>query len=291
MKRFKPLTMIAFVIGCCVASAYLAFAATNIDTLSAGEKWGWNDIVGWIDMKSTDTVMIGSTVQGFASSTLGDISFDCATMRVGASCTDPNFKVSKAVNGVLSGFAWNDTVGWISMSGTTTDAQVYETKVMPYGDGIRSYLRGFGWNDAVGWINFDCLDSASCASNPYKTQTSADAALASPSAEFVSKLFDMGTATGVLNTIAWKGAQPSGAAVQFKIATGTATSTLTGDMGTVFAASSWIPVSAYPASPTKLTEALAGVPVEGRRYFRYRVRLSGVGNSPRIDDILVGWSP
>lgn len=277
--------------GCLAASAYLAFAATNIDTLGAGEKWGWNDIMGWIDMKSTNTVMVGSTVEGYASSSLGDISFDCATMRTSPGCTNPNFKTTKDENGLLSGWAWNDTVGWISMSGTTTDAQAYQARVVPYGDGIRSYLRGFGWNDVVGWVNFDCLDSSSCASNAYKTQTDADAALSSPSAEFVSKLFDMGTSAGVLNTIAWRGSQPSGATVEFKIATGTATSTLMGDMDTVFAASSWIPVSAYPAGPTKLTQALVGVPVEGRRYFRYRVRLSGAGNSPRIDDILIGWSP
>lgn len=291
MKRMKPLTAIAFVLGCLGASAYLAFAATNIDMLNAGEKWGWNNIMGWLDMKATDTVMVGTTVQGYASSSLGDISFDCATMRTAPGCTDPDFKTVKDANGLLSGWAWNDTVGWISMSGTTTDAQVYQARVAPYGDGIRSYLRGWAWNDAVGWLDFDCLETGSCAANDYKTETSADAALASPSAQFVSKLFDLGTSAGVLNTVAWKGAEPAGSTVDFQIATGTATSTLTGDMGTVFAGSSWIPVSAYPASPTKLTEALVGMPVENRRYFRYRVRLSGAGNSPRIDDIMIGWSP
>src|SRR3989344_7736248 len=99
--------------------AGITYAATNINTRGTqNEKWGWNDVFGWIDMASTTAVYVASsTLQGYASSSIGDIMFDCATTRLGDTCATANFKTTNT-DGLLSGWAWNDLIGWISMSGT-----------------------------------------------------------------------------------------------------------------------------------------------------------------------------
>ncbi len=278
----------------------MAVAATNINTQGKqNEKWGWNDVFGWIDMASTTSVFVGtSTVQGYASSSVGDIMFDCATTRLGNTCATVNFKTANDGTGLLSGFAWNDLIGWISMSGTTgapsnTPYQVY---IAPAGDNINSYFHGWAWSDVVGWINFNCSDydpliPGFCAgTSNYKTQTGAGASEAN--AEFTSSIFDIGTPSGIFNTLTWRGTQPAGTSVKFQIATANATSTLAGATSTVFAASQWFDVNPAPASPVKLTPTNTGVEVENRRYFRYRAALATEGATGlQMDDIIINWSP
>lgn len=286
----------------CIAGFSLAYAATNINTQNKqNEKWGWNDVFGWVDMAPTSTLTVyvaSSTVQGYASSSIGAIMFDCATTPAGNACSATStWGVANDGTGLLSGWAWNDLIGWISMSGTTgapsnTPYQVY---IAPAGDNISSYFHGWAWNDVVGWINFNCDDydpliPGFCGTSNYKTQTGAGAA--STSAEFTSSIFDIGTTTGLFNTLAWKGNQPAGTSVKFQIATANATSSLAGATSTVFAASTWFDVNASPASPVKLTPQNTGVAVENRRYIRYRAALSTEGASGlQIDDIIINWSP
>ena len=290
MGYLKRIIIISIVVGLGVSSV---FATTNIDTKGVGEKWGWNDVFGWINMADTNTVMVNDTaIAGYASSSIGDIMFDCATTRSGNTCATANFKTANN-DGLLSGFAWNDVIGWIRMAGTTADNQPYQVSVEPAGDNENSYFHGWAWNDVVGWITFNCNDygAAFCTStSTYKTQTSAGAARAD--AEFTSNIFDINTTSGLFNTIAWKGVQPAGTSVKFQIATASATSTLTGSIATVFAGSIWFDVNALPASPVKLTPAITGVTVENRRYVRYRAVLSTTGASGlQIDDIIINWSP
>ena len=294
--------MLACIFAICAASgAYLAFATTNIDTFNANEKWGWNDVFGWIDMKAPNALTVGSTVTGHASSSIGNVLFDCATMPTSPDCTSPkpDFKVLKDADGLMSGWAWNDAVGWISMSGTTSlpVSLPYQVYLEPQystttGAVIGSHFRGFAWNDVAGWITFNCLDGnggSFCGANTSTVQTGVISA--SPSAAFISNIFDLGTATGILNTITWKGSQPAGTSVQFQIATATSSAALTGDMTAVFASSLAVSAPASPGSPVRLSLATSGVPVENRRYFRYKVTMSAVGTGPRIDDIIVSWSP
>ncbi len=293
---------LALVIGISIAFGVgvIAYAATNIDTAGVGEKWGWNDVFGWVDMKASNTVMVkNAIVEGYASSSIGMISFDCATMAVPDCATAGSWKVANDGVGNLSGWAWNDAVGWISMSGTTAGGDNYQVKVIPSGNGTDSYFHGWAWSDIVGWLTFNCKDIEAlpggggfCAgTNNYKTQTSTHATGVATNAEFVSSIFDIGTDIGVFNTIGWQGAQPSGSAVQFQIATATSSANLRGNMATIFASSVWMATSPSPASPTKLSASLAGVPVENMRYIRYKAKLTGNSNSPRIDDIMIGWSP
>ncbi len=289
-----PILKTALAFGILGIGISFAYAATNIDTQGAGEKWGWSDVFGWADMAGTNTVNVGaSAVSGYASSSIGDIMFDCATTRLGNTCATANFKTANDGTGLLSGFAWNDIIGWISMSGVTGDGQAYQVHVDPSGDNVNSYFHGWAWNDAVGWLTFNCNDygAAFCsATSTYKTQTSSGAA--PTDAEFTSSVFDIGTATGLFNTMAWKGAQPAGTSVKFQIATATSSAALAGSAATVFGGSNWFDANPSPASPVKLTPTLTGVAVENRQYLRYRAALSTPGtNGLQIDDIVINWSP
>jgi len=287
-KIFISFSLFAF-------SGAFVSAATNIDAQNVGDKWGWNDVMGWIDMKASNTVMVNNTnVSGYAVSLVGDIMFDCATTAAGNTCATANFQTANDGLGNLSGWAWNDAIGWISMSGTTADGRVYQVSVVPLGDDINSYLNGWAWNDVVGWINFNCNDFESlpggtglgvcAATNNYKTQTSASAAASSGT--FTSSIFDIGTATGIINSIMWKGSQPANTKVQFEIATAATAAALANPTYTL------LPNTVQGVAVSVTRNAATGLEVENRRYIRYRVSLiSSGGLGPRIDDILINWSP
>ncbi|PCI20894.1 hypothetical protein COB64_01390 [Candidatus Wolfebacteria bacterium] len=54
-----------------------------------------------------------------------------------------------------SGWAWSDTIGWISFSGSTYNVSVVNSS----GD-----LSGYAWSSNIGWISFNENDVASCPS-------------------------------------------------------------------------------------------------------------------------------
>lgn len=288
--RVKSIGMVMGIMICGVA-----YAATNIDTQNVGDKWGWNDVVGWINMKDANTVMVNATgVSGYASSFVGDIMFDCAITPAGNTCATANFQTTNDGWGNLSGWAWNDALGWISMSGTTADGKTYQVFVAPSGDGINSYFHGWAWNDVVGWINFNCNDfenlpggaglGVCAATNNYKTQTNAYAAASSGT--LTSSIFDIGTATGIVNSIMWKGSQPGNTKVQFEISTAATAAALANPTYTL------LPDARQGVAVPVARNAATGLEVENRRYIRYRVSLiSDGGLGPRIDDILINWSP
>ena len=281
-------------------------SGTNIDTQTAGYKWAWNDTIGWVNMHDSHTIVVsGDKITGWATSSVGEILFDCATTPGGNICGNPPFVTNNDQAGHLSGWAWNDAIGWISWCGNTTTPSTWSTTtarwvcpqpttyrahIDPSGNNVDSFFFDYGWNDAVGWFDFNCANKGIC--NPptgsdFKVQTGAGSKPSS--AVIVSNVYDIGSTTGIFNTVTWKGSQPGGTKVQFQFATATTTA------GTPWADSNygtWITVAANV--PRVLTKDEIGVEVEGRRYMRYKVSLESdtwQTASPRIDDILINWSP
>ena len=286
--------MVAVMAGIVLGGALVALASTNIDVNGNGYQWGWNDVIGWIDMKSTNTLTVssstGSVVTGYASSSVGMIVFDCSVTPSGDACGSPaTWHTTNDGTGNLSGWAWNDAVGWISMSGTTAAPSSEAYGVTIAQNGALSDFGGWAWSDVAGWINFNCTmnPGASPCAVPYKTQT-AGGTTPSGTGTFISSIFDIGTATGALNSLTWKGSQPGGTTVQFKIATATSSANLMAT-STVFDASIWMAAAA--GVPVMLTASSSGVTVMNRQYVRYEMQMSGAGSSPQIDDIVIGWSP
>ena len=136
-------------------------AAPNISS-DVFEHWAWNDIIGWIDFYSTNNVNVAiSKIEGYADSSAGSIAFDCATSPNGNICGASNFEVSNDGAGNLSGFAWSESIGWISFYCGDLDlvppiCDQFNYRVTIDGAGNFS---GWAWNDSVGWISFNCNNS------------------------------------------------------------------------------------------------------------------------------------
>mgnify|MGYP001600123398 CR=1 FL=1 len=278
---------------------FLIFAGgsgSNIDTNDANEHWSWNDIIGWIDWHDThhNIIVNGNELTGYADSSAGKIILNCAVTPDGDICgnyTQP-FKVNNDGAGGLSGWAWNDTIGWISFCGNSSENSSWNSSlgkwVCPnsttYQVKIRNgYFENWAWNDIVGWVGFKCEDDpnvnqSDCDSGrifeDWRIQTAAGSS--AQAADFTSSIFDSGSDNNIFNTIMWQGAL-NGGRVEFRAA-GSNTSGGPWSYGSWFGASFGVP------SPLNLNN----------RYLRYQVRLTtdlSQTNRPRIDDIIINYSP
>lgn len=272
---------------------------TNI-SYAPNAYWAWNDVIGWINFHDTHTVTLAPTkLKGYASSTPGDVSFDCSTARTGPTvCDSSNYKVLHDENGNLSGWAWNNAIGWISFCGgqATSDCPgniSYQVEVdLGTGRFKRESSLSYAWNDAVGWISFDCLnhDFPSC---DYEYYVSIGA---NPPAVGIleSTPYDTGATGGAkINSVSWRGALETNTAVYFQLA-GSNSSTgpwnFVGPDGT--ANTYYGPV--LPDGTSGSGKVLEYTLHNNERYFKYKVFMYSDTmhlKTPRIDDIMINWSP
>lgn len=291
----------------------IATAATNIDSVY---HWAWNDALGWIDFYGTDSVNVrGDRLEGYATSNLGDVSLDCATTRNGNICGASNYGVCNGPgphdssgscpsgdgSGNLTGWAWNDEVGWVSFGcdqtshgGSNTCAlSNYQVSIDGNGDFV-----GYGWSEVAGWISFNCANTGSCGVSNYKTKTNWQAVSAYGYLE--SSILDTGIAGGVtLIGIIWQGDQPSGTSVDFQIAVSNDPGGPWnyfgpgGDSNSFYGAECPVAGAANPgAGPNKsicVDKSLA----TNYRYLRYLMRLKSntiQTLTPKVDDVIMNWS-
>lgn len=266
------------------------YASTNISS-NATEHWAWNDIVGWMDFYGALNVNVSPTqLTGYASSSIGDISLDCATTRSGNICStqNDNYKVINDGSGNLSGWGWNDNYGWVSFCGGGTSDPNCPGNI-PYYVGIdpnTGVFSGYAWNDIIGWISFNCADIPICGTSDYKVATSWVAT--STSAIIESATFDTGVAGGAqINSFYWEGVQ-SGGTVNFQFAVSNSTSGPWNYFGPSGSGSYY---TASVGSPrTKVNFVLHN----NQRYFRYKILLisdQAQQNTPVIEKVVVDWSP
>ncbi len=272
--------LVAIFIGCIVVDG-----ATNISSV-ANEHWAWNDIVGWIDLYTTNTVSVSSQkLTGYASSSAGDVSLDCATTSAGNICGVSNYGVTNDGLGNLSGYAWNDTYGWISFDCNNNNgcsSSTYRVYIDPDNGDFHNYA----WNDVAGWFSFNCAEPNVCGASNYRAKTSWTAT--STTGTLDSTVYDTGTAKGAqLNSFVWKGLEPANTDVKFQFAVSNASSgpwTFVGPDGTE---------NTYYTPAADTSQKLDYFNFNDYRYFRYRVVLVSDRSqrvSPRVDDVLVNWS-
>jgi hypothetical protein len=265
----------------------IAFAATNISS-NTSEHWTWSDIFGWADFYNggtSDVTVSSAQLTGSASSTAGYISLDCTTSPIGNICGTSNYKILNDGLGTLSGYAWNDTFGWISFNCANHGAcsPSYGVLISP-STGI---FTGYAWSDIAGWISFNCSDAGLCGVSNYKVKTTWTAT--STTGILDSSTYDTGVSTGAqFNSIIWQGALPAGTQVQFQIASSNSSSgpwTYVGGDGTS--------ATYYTGSPNT-TIKLDSTAHVSKQYIRYRIYLlsnSSQTLTPRVDDVVIGWSP
>ena len=267
----------------------IAYTATNISPDSPPQylHWAWNDVIGWIDFYSTNNVNVApAQLSGYASSSVGYIALDCATSP-SPDCTY-SYKVSNDGNGYLWGWAWNDAIGWISFdSATAGSSYVYEVTISP----LTGDFSGWAWNDIVGWISFNCNNSGigdTCGTSNYKVKTVWRAQ--SISGNLISSVFDTGVTSGVaINTIMWQGNQPSDTNVTFQIASSNSS------------VGPWYYFGPDGSDTTYYDPGALNIPIQinsayhnNHRYFRYKAILESNAAqtlSPRVDDVIISWSP
>jgi hypothetical protein len=267
--------------------------ATNISAVTT-QHWAWNDSIGWINFYSTGNVVVTSTqLIGYANSSFGFIALDCASSPTGNTCGTVNYKVTNNGAGTLSGYAWNDGIGWISFSCVNTGG----CGTSSYGVTINSdgSLHGYAWSDAVGWISFNCQEPGICGTSNYDVVTSWGSAPAVGTLD--SATFDTGSSTGAeLNSVIWHGSLngllPGAVGFQFAVSAAPTSSswTFTGPSGTTSTSDIYVGAGT-PDTPIPITSYKA---YSGFRYFRYRIILqtnTGQSISPKVTGVSVDWSP
>lgn len=272
-----------------VATIFFAggvLAATNISSNSA-ENNAWNDNIGWINFYSSGNAYVyPDRLEGYANSAIGAIALNCNSTPNGNVCAGPagNWKVSNS-GGALSGWAWNDAIGWISFDSATAGSGFFYQVVI---NGATGEFSGWAWNDDIGWISFNCANTGTCGSSDYKVKTGWNS---NPiSGYLLSSVFDSQVAGGsTINSITWNGAE-NGGAVKFWVASSDS------------ASGSWVYLGPGGTSADNdYYSAGSGVamPVNFQnhandRYFRYKVVLESDASqlqSPVINEIIINWSP
>ncbi|MEZ4156968.1 MAG: prepilin-type N-terminal cleavage/methylation domain-containing protein [Candidatus Paceibacterota bacterium] len=255
-----------------------ASSTGNIDTI---DHWAWNDVIGWIDFKSTGTVVVSSTImQGYASSSMGEMAFDCATSP-DTDCTY-SYSIDNDGNGTLSGWAWNDVIGWISFS-SSTGASTYGVTI----DTSTGIFSGWAWNDVIGWISFNCSNTSSCGTSDYKVKTSWGNTVSE--GVLYSTIFDTEVDGGAaFNYLLWQGTLPTGTAVKLQLATSESDSGPWNYLGPDGTSGSYY----QPAGPD-IQVAIKREYHNNHRYARYRIVLeSDVAKiqTPEVSNVIIGWS-
>lgn len=273
-------------------------------------KYAWNDVIGWIDFNPGIVKVRDNYLEEYANSSVGYIQLNCSTSPPGGTddCASyNNWKVSNS-EGTLSGWAWNDAIGWISFDAATAGSSYfYGVTINPTtGD-----FSGWAWNDIVGWISFNKIncdaddngftdsvnncggDNSTTVAYNYKVKTDwipSSGGGESAGGDLTSSVFDTGTPGGVaFNTIMWKGNlnDPNGGAVNFQIASSDNPDGPWSYYGRNGSGIYYSPAenAPYPINPFYHNND---------RYFRYKVFLeSDVGRTktPRVDDIIINYSP
>lgn len=271
------------------------FAASNItpDSPPNYTQWAWNDVIGWIDFKAApDNVQIfNDRLEGYAGSGVGSIALNCNSTPNGDICGVSNFKVSNNGTGLLSGYGWNDNIGWISFwcgnEGVgNCAASDYRVTVDGNGD-----FFGWAWSEVAGWISFNCAElppAGGCGSSNYKLNTTWRTAPAA-SGDLTSSVFDTGVSEGAaLQSLIWQGIKPAGTNVKFQIASSGSASGPWSFVGPDNSTSGYY----VPAGPD-VPIAIDRDDHNNKRYFRYKVFLESdaLGEAaPTIDDIIINWS-
>lgn len=279
MKKNK-IILIAFTL---VASGYwlmpyLAEAAPNIN---ATNKWAWNDVIGWIDFYYTGNQNVEITdtdLRGYASSSVGFISLNCASGPPGSVCTNA-YSVTNSL-GTFAGWAWNETIGWISFncSNTNTCSNVsYSVRV------VNGELTGWAWNDVVGWISFNCSNTASCGTIDYKVGTTWTPP--PTTGILTSSIFDATVGSATFLNLSWQGAL-NGGEVKFHVASSNSSLGPWNYIGPDNSAATFYGGgTAGPDTPFALT-TIHSI----KRYIRYRVYMTTSGAaSPQIDAIIITY--
>lgn len=290
-------------------------AATNISATTT-EHFAWDDVDGWWDFYAPNTARVyGTRLEGYASSSVGGyLSLDCKTSPAGNICNASNYGVCNGPgphtpggtcpsgngSGELTGFAWNDTIGWVSFNCDNSSHDGGADLCPPYYSvtiDANGHFSGCAWNDIVGWISFN--NTGTCPSDvDFKVVTAWRATSTFGYVE--SAILDTGITIGaVLQSIIWQGLLPAETTVDFQIATSSSASgpwSFRGPNGDDIAYYGLACPSVGAGGPGSVAQPDSPICVDknigAARYFRYKIRLRSnlvQTVTPRVDDVILNW--
>lgn len=291
-----------------IASTTINLATTTGNGVDSTYRYAFNDLIGWIDFgNGTVTFGANATTTGYGTSNVGDVALDCKTTPAGDICATSLFGVVQDNSNTLSGFAWNEALGWISMNcASVTPPQCaanggYDYKVTI--DPVTGFLYGWAWTDTGGWVSFNCDRTNDGTPPPENTNLCSAARGGTNQSDYAVKtgvstvatavvdstILDSGSDYGVtLNTISWIGTLSPGTGVSFQLATSTASTGPWNFVGSDGTSNSYYRPLA-PGVPRKLDRSL----FTGGRYFRVKTILESdtlLSTSPTVTDVIINYS-
>jgi hypothetical protein len=247
-------------------------------TIDSTYKYAWGEKTGWISFGATNGgVEIGDAeLTGYAwSEKMGWISLNCSNT---TSCATVDYKVANDGDGNLSGYAWGEKTGWISFDPENSQVAISAST---------GEFSGYAWGEKTGWVSFNCSNTDTCSTVSYGVKT--DWSGSGTEASLTSSIFDTGVSGGAaINSIMWQGVKPEGTVVKFQISSSNSSG------------GPWSYLGPDGSDTTYYAPSDANIPVQinlayhnNHRYFKYKVFLEtdiGKTQTPRIDNIIIGWS-
>ncbi|MDD5430810.1 MAG: hypothetical protein PHP03_01145 [Candidatus Pacebacteria bacterium] len=275
---------------------FLGFAVfkmvSAVTTMDPTNHWAWNDQIGWIDFYSTNNANVYyDRLEGYASSSVGYIALNCNTTPNGDVCSGDagNWKIINTA-GTLSGWAWNDQIGWISFN--CSDRSICATSNYSVTIDSNGYFNGWAWNDLAGWISFNCGNSGTngCTSPGVNYKVINSWAPFALTGWLTSSTYDTCEEDGAaFDSIVYTGTKPAGTAVYFQFATSNSSD------------GPWSYAGPDGTSGTYYNPAGSGIPVvitdtqhNNKRYFRYKIFIEtdvGRQSSPTVTGVRIVWVP
>lgn len=294
---FKKINFLILIIFFFIA---LLFFLTKTKAENEVFGYAWNDVFGWLDFNINQSQLTALKLSGYASTSIGEISFDCETSPIGNICSNSNYQVKNTISNLncegynqsttaLTGFAWNDQIGWISFCGGQNTPDCPGN--INYGVNINvtdGNFFGYAWNDNVGWISFNSQDYGGNIN--YNTQTLWR--LTKKIGSLESAIFDTQT-YGILNSIIWQGTKPSiNTDVKFQIAVSNDENGPWNYYGPGQNPNSYFGINSNPDEPI-LIQGADRQWVKNKRYLRYKVFLESnlcQTQTPIVNKIILNWS-
>jgi hypothetical protein len=150
---------------CAIALGLLAAAPApaQLSNVSENHKYSWSENCGWMNWRDsgspggTQGVLFRPTfAQGLIwCENIGyvNIGNGPADGQAYDNLTGADFGVNIGPNGVLTGMAWGENVGWLSFSaaGQLPRGEADPARI----DVQQRRLRGWVWGENIGWVNLD----------------------------------------------------------------------------------------------------------------------------------------
>ena len=331
MKRFLKHIGLIGLVGLIGLIAYASHQNVNVGGADKQWAWndiiGWINFHGPNNLNGVK--VSGTELTGWATSSVGEIVLNCKTTPGGNVCSDSPFSVSNDGIGNLAGWAWSENIGWLSFCGNSSGGSTWNSTTNAWdcpasptyqveindetaSGAANNTFVGWAWNDIVGWIVF-CLRRNNFPNpgdpgafpipgaewhcpNPPSDFVQTNAGSSSTVAFIESIVFDTGTASSTFNSFLWRGNNINNGQVFFEFTTSDLPDN--GGQPWDYKDDAGNQLSYQLNTPGQIQKLITNKDTvkkfSNKRYIKYLITLhsdSWQTYSPKIEDVIINWSP